>query len=849
MEKPTPMMRQYHQIKLRHPDTLVFFRLGDFYEMFFDDAVVGSRELEITLTSRNNDRQGNAIPMCGIPHHALQNYVPRLIRKGYRVAICEQVEDPRQAKGVVRREVTRILTPGTATGDGLVEARENNFLAGLCEAEGILGASFLDVSTGEFWVTEHSGEGAPERLRQDLLHFQPREVVVPQSLAESLQAKVGSALLAHAVQTPQPDWVYNLDYARRTLREHFRVSSLEGLGINGSIQAMAAAGSLLYYVRETQKSTLGHITGLRLLGDTGFLKMDDSTVKNLELVEGLDGNRRWTLLSTLDLTRTGMGGRLLRRWMLRPSLDLAEIEARLDAVEELSAEVVGLGRLTKSLSGIHDLERLLARVTMETANPRDLLALCQSLRALPEIERLLGDYHASLLRPEIDSLEDVVALIDGALNEEAPAAVGEGRTIRSGFNAELDELREIATSGKDTIARMEAEERKRTGIPSLKVRYNRVFGYFIEVTKTHLPSVPADYVRKQTLAGAERYVTPELKEYEDKVLSAEERIVELERTLFLEIRSRVAREAERIQRAARIIARLDVVAAFAEAARKHRYVRPRLDDSLRLKITAGRHPVLELRGDEPFVPNDLACDADGDQMLILTGPNMGGKSTYLRQNALLVIMAQMGSFVPADSAEIGLVDCVFTRVGASDNLARGRSTFMVEMIETARILNTATRRSLILLDEVGRGTATFDGLSIAWSVAEYLMREESKRARTLFATHYQELTRLEELYGGARNYCVTVSEGGTGIIFYHKVLPGTANKSYGIEVARLAGVPGPVLERAREILGRLERKQLNLTGRPRSSTIGADAFADLQKGLFEVEGLKVEGRPEGKDGV
>jgi DNA mismatch repair protein MutS len=833
MEQSTPMMRQYHRIKLRHPDTLVFFRLGDFYEMFFDDAVVGSRELEITLTSRNNDRDGIPIPMCGIPHHALQNYLPRLIRKGYKVAICEQVEDPRRAKGVVRREVTRVVTPGTVTGDGLLDPRENNYLAGLSEDEDVLGASFLDVSTGEFWVTQHSGEHAPERLRQELLHFQPREIVIPQSRAASLAAKVGSVLPVQVVRTPQPDWIYHPDYARRTLREHFGVASLEGLGINGSVQAAAAAGSLLYYVRETQKSALGHITGLRLLEETGFLKMDDSTVRNLELVEGLDGNRRWTLLSALDLTRTGMGGRLLRRWMLRPSLDVGEIEARLDAVEELAAGIVGLGRLTGVLSGIQDMERLVARVTLETANPRDLISLGRSLRALPEIDRILRDYHASLLSLEIDFLEDVADLIEKSLNEEAPASVGEGRIIRTGFNAELDELRDIASSGKTTIARMEAEERERTGIPSLKVRYNRVFGYFIEITKTHLDSVPADYIRKQTLAGAERYITPQLKEYEDKVLSAEERIVELEKALFLEIRSRVAGEAERIQRAARIVAQLDVLAAFAEASRRNRYVRPRLDNSLRLKIVAGRHPVLELRGDEPFVPNDLDCAADGDQMLILTGPNMGGKSTYLRQNALIAIMAQMGSFVPADSAQIGLVDRVFTRVGASDNLARGRSTFMVEMIETARILNTATRRSLILLDEVGRGTATFDGLSIAWSVAEYLMREESRRARTLFATHYQELTRLEELYEGARNYCVTVSEGGTSIIFYHKVLPGTANKSYGIEVARLAGVPAPVLDRAREILARLERKQLNLAGKPRGSTVGTDAFAELQKGLFE----------------
>jgi DNA mismatch repair protein MutS len=833
MDNLTPMMRQYHRIKLEHPDMLLFFRLGDFYEMFYEDAVTGSRELEITLTSRNSDRDGNPIPMCGIPHHAVVNYVSRLLRRGFKVAICDQVEDPRQAKGIVRREVTRILTPGTAIDESILDARENNFIASLYETDDRIGVSFLDVSTGEFWAGEHSGEGAQEQLAQELFQFQPREIVLPESGADDYRNRFGDAFPSAAVHTPQSDWVFNLDYARRQLLQQFQVHSLEGLGLNGHLGALSAAGSLLYYVKETQKCPLRHITGLKLLDAAPFLRMDDATVRNLELVQGVDGNRRWTLLATLDLTRTGMGARLLRRWILRPSLEVDEIEARLDAVEELSADVMGLSRLGKVLTRIHDIERLLGRITLETANPRDLLALRDSLEQLPEVSRLAGQYSSRMLRMEIDPLTDIRELLGASISDDAPAAQSDGRIIRSGYNAELDELREIASSGKSTIARIEAEERKKTGIPSLKVKFNKVFGYFIEVTKTHLKSVPEHYVRRQTLAGSERYITPELKEYEEKVLGAEEKILGLDRQLFIEVRSRVGLEADRIQRVARTIALLDVLNAFAEGARKYRYVRPRLNESRALKIIGGRHPVLEFQGGEPFVPNDLKCDVDGDQLLVLTGPNMGGKSTYLRQNALIVLMAQMGSFVPADEAEIGLVDRIFTRVGASDNLARGQSTFMVEMIETAKILNTATPRSFILLDEVGRGTATFDGLSIAWSVAEYLLTEPERRARTLFATHYQELTRLEGQYEGARNYCVTVSEGGKAIIFFHKVLPGTANKSYGIEVARLAGVPGAVLERARQILGRLERKQLNLTGRSRSSTVPEASLDDLQKGLFQ----------------
>ncbi|HLV00138.1 MAG TPA: DNA mismatch repair protein MutS [Acidobacteriota bacterium] len=833
MEKSTPMMRQYHRIKRAHPDALLFFRLGDFYEMFYEDAVIGSRELEITLTSRNKDRDGGPIPMCGIPYHAASNYLSKLLKRGYKVAICDQVEDPRQAKGIVRREVTRILTPGTTIEEGVLDSKQNNFVAALYSSDAALAASFLDVSTGEFWTSEFRATERWEALQETLAHFQPAEIVVSEHQAKEWKAKFrNQGVCKEAVQTPADEWTFHFDFAERLLLDQFNVSSLEGFGLGDGREAISAAGALLHYVRQTQKCELNHITTLSLLQPSDYLKMDDSTVQNLELVRGMDGNRRWTLFSTLDHTRTGMGARLLRAWILRPSFSLEEIDQRLDAVEELSNSLIGMKRLGQRLDQVHDLERLLSRVTLKTANARDLLALRDSIAALPGIQEELQGYTANRLSPDFDRLADVGEDLFRSIRDDPPATLSEGGLIRPGYHKELDELREIAQSGKSFIAALEAKERERTGINSLKVKFNRVFGYFIEVTRAHLDSVPSDYIRKQTLAGSERYVTPELKEYEEKVLGAEERIVELERELFLQVRERVASQAPRIRKVASILARLDVLLSFAEVSAKNRYIRPQLEESAELVIRNGRHPVLELERDEPFVPNDLVCNTSSDQMLILTGPNMGGKSTFLRQNALIVIMAQMGCFVPADEAKIGLVDRIFTRVGASDNLARGQSTFMVEMIETARILNTATPRSFILLDEVGRGTATFDGLSIAWAVAEYLIEQSHRKARTLFATHYQELTRLEEHHPGVRNYCVTVKESAGRIIFFHRVQAGVASKSYGIEVARLAGIPAPVVERARQIVNRLERKQLNLTGQPRSSTINGSDFAELQQALF-----------------
>ncbi len=828
MEKLTPMMRQYHEIKREHPEMLLFFRLGDFYEMFYEDAVVASRELEITLTSRNKDSSGSPIPMCGVPHHAVDNYLARLIKKGFKVAMCEQAEDPSQARGIVRREVTRIVTPGTVIEAGVLDSRENNFMAGLFETQHEVGASFLDLSTGEFILTEFSGSQRWAQFEQELAHFHPKELVVSEAHGELLKSRIEGG--QQAVHTPQSDWTFNLDYCRRILLEHFKVSTLEGFGINGQSAALSAAGALLHYARHTQKSGLGHITELRVFEPLRYLKLDEATVENLELVRGLDGSRQGTLLSTLDLTSTAMGARLLRKWLLRPSLELEEINERLDAVEELGNSALEMGRLRKVLQSIQDVERILSRVTLDKANGRDLLAFRDSIRQLPELSRRLESYRSPLLCREMDHLEDLEQLLARSIAADPPVALTEGGLIRTGFDSTVDELREITRSGKSFIAGLETEEREKTGISSLKVKYNKVFGYFIEITRAHQDAVPDHYIRKQTLVGSERFITPELKEYEEKVLTAQEKICELEKSLFCQIREQVGDQARRIQQVAHVVATIDVLAAFAEAARKYRYTRPQLDETHELKIRAGRHPVVEVNSSEPFVPNDLACGVEGDQLLILTGPNMGGKSTYLRQNALIVILAQMGSFVPAEEATIGLVDRVFTRVGASDNLAKGQSTFMVEMIETANILNVATPRSLVLLDEVGRGTATFDGLSIAWSVAEYLVTQESHKARTLFATHYQELTRLDTLYEGVKNYCVTVQKSQQKMVFFHRVQPGVASKSYGIEVARLAGLPAPVIQRAQEILSRLERQDLKLLG---SSRAAADQMIqELQKNLF-----------------
>ena len=798
------MMAQYHQVKKEFPHALVFFRLGDFYEMFFDDAVLASRELEITLTARNKEK-GQSVPMCGVPYHAADGYIARLIRKGYKVAVCDQVERPRPSQKLVRREVTRVVTPGTASGN-LLEPHDNNFLTSVwIEAAGA-GLASLDVSTGDFRITEFAGTLANALLQTELERLQPKEVIYPASW-DSKNLPIG---LVNASKTPTDDWVFGFDYAQRLLTEHFGVMSLDGFGCQGHQLAVAAAGAVLHYLKDTQKSSLSHIDRLQFYEISESMALDAITVRNLELVQSLfDGSRQATLIACLDRTSTGMGARLLKSWLLRPEIDLPEINARLDAVAELKLRLIEREEIKAPLQRVYDIERLLSKVSLATANARDLVSLKSSLEQVPAIKNRLQSFQASRLREldeQADPLTDVAASIGKVLRDNPPILLTDGGLIRDGYHAELDELRNVSATGKQFIAALETRERTRTGIQNLKVKFNNVFGYYIEVSKSNLGSVPADYERKQTLVGAERFTMPELKEYERKVLGAEERVVEIEYELFCELRARVGLEAKRIRRTASVLSQLDCLLSLAEVAHTWGYERPELVNEGECIVRQGRHAVIEQLADQlptgKFIPNDLYLNDSSDQILIITGPNMGGKSTYLRQTALFSILAQMGSFVPASAAKLPIVDRIFTRIGASDNLARGRSTFMVEMTETAVILNTATSKSLVILDEIGRGTATFDGLSIAWSVVEYL--HQHTKAKTLFATHYHELTELAELLPGVKNCHVAVKESGQDIVFLRRVEPGSADKSYGIEVAKLAGLPTVVLERAREILKKHE---------------------------------------------
>jgi DNA mismatch repair protein MutS len=832
MEDLTPMMKQYHDVKRRFPGKLVFFRLGDFYEMFYDDAVVAARDLEITLTARNKDKSGAPIPMCGVPHHSVSSYVARLLRKGHKIVVCEQTEAPAPGKQLFRREVTRVLTPGTVVEDVLLDPKEHNYLASFTAGAETAGLAVVDLSTGDFLATELSGPESWSRAVDQLVRFRPREILLPDDAAEELRSRLARDWPGDWVASPVEAWAFNRDYAERLLLEQFKTATLAGFGSEGRPLAVGAAGALLHYLRETQLRQVNHISGMRFFEAADSLVLDAATLQNLEVVQTLGGSRKGSLLDLLDRTRTGMGGRMLKSWLLAPLRDTEALERRLDAVADVGGELVGRDRVARSLERVHDLERLTSRITLGTATPRELVAMAVSLEALPQLRSELGVFASERLRGiacELEELPDVRDRIRAAISDDPPASPADPGIIRSGYSKELDELRTVRHSGKEFIARLEAEERRRTGIASLKVKYNGVFGYFIEVTRPNLPQVPPDYRRRQTLANCERFSTSELQAYEEKVLGAEERIAELERELFVAVRKSVADEAARILRAARLVAEIDVYVSLAEVAVFNDYTRPALVSGDDLYIRQGRHPLVE-RTSRPFIPNDIYINASTDQLLILTGPNMGGKSTYLRQTALIVILAQVGSFVPAREARVGLVDRIYTRVGASDDLARGRSTFMVEMIETANILNTATPLSLILLDEVGRGTATFDGLSIAWAVAEYLVRTP-RRAKTIFATHYHELTRMSEVEPGVKNYCMAIEEVGNEIVFLRKIEPGVADKSYGIEVARLAGLPREVLERASDILARLERKEIDLTAKPRTRT-GADSAPNLQKSLF-----------------
>ncbi len=854
MQPQTPMLRQYQEIKLQHPGTLLFFRLGDFYELFFDDAVIGSKELEITLTARHRER-GNPVPMCGVPYHAASGYIAKLVRKGYRVAICDQTEDARKTTKLVRREVVRVITPGTAIDSQLLDARENSYLASIFGTGSGMAAAFLDLSTGEFLATQFSGEDAWTRVLEQLECFGPREIIFPKSLeplfragrkpesesgTDTTEGDSGTGEMTFTGQQPAlnplDEWFFSIDRARELLLSHFGVSSLDGFGLGGRDLAASAAGGVLHYVRETQKDEAAHITGLSYFEPNDYLILDQPTVRNLELVDGLDGSKTRTLIAVIDEAITGMGSRLLKQWLLRPSMKLGELNARLDAVEEQKNALILRDRLRTQLKSIVDLERLMARISLGRANARDLVALKTSADSIPHIKEMLADANASLLEEladHLDELRDLRELIGNSIADDPPATLTDGGYIRNGYNPELDELRGLSASSKSFIAAIESRERSRTAISSLKVKFNNVFGYFIEVSKANMKSVPPDYERRQTLTNAERYTTPELKEYEAKVLGAEERISEIEQVLFTEIRQTVSMETRRVQSVARALALLDAILSLAEVAARRNYNRPTLTEDDEIYIRTGRHPVIEATG-ERFIPNDMYLNNSTDRLLIITGPNMGGKSVYLRQAALIAILAQIGSFVPADEARIAILDRVFTRVGASDSLARGRSTFMVEMTETANILNTATPRSLILLDEVGRGTSTFDGLSLAWAIAEYLHDSPQHAAKTLFATHYHEMTELAKLLPGVRNYQMAVKESGGTIVFLRRVVEGTASKSYGIEVARLAGLPRNVTERAREILSNLEANELDVTGKPKFARHLPSRRAAPQPTLFEA---------------
>ena len=834
-------MRQYSSAKAQHPDALLFFRMGDFYELFFDDAVVASRELQITLTSRDKSNSV-PIPMCGVPYHAAESYLTRLLRKGFRVAICEQMEDPKLTRKIVRREVTRVLSPGTAL-DPALGSEQNNFLCALhFPANDFAAVASLDLSTGDFRATEFNGANALQQALEEISRIKPSELLLPANFSVAAphtpstpvlgpasassppaQSDVLSAIASVRARTSIDEWVFTADYAVPLLNNHFHVLSLDGFGLGPHPNAAVAAGAVLHYIRSTQQGSLDHIDSIRYYERSSHLELDTVSARNLELVEPLffGESHSATLFHALDACHTPMGKRLLRNNLLRPLIDRAAIDARLDAVAELHASLRLREGLRRPLDGLLDLERLLGRIALDSAGPRDLLSLRSALGRLPDVLAALTPLAASRwlhLAASFDPLEDLCSRIAATIASDPPLHLADGNAIRIGVDPELDELRGLSHSGRQSIAAIEERERARTGISSLKVRFNTVFGYYIEITRSNLASVPADYERKQTLVNAERFTTPELKQHEIKILSAQERSLEIERRIFAELRASVLAAATRIRRTARTLAEVDMLACFAHLAALRNYARPQIENTSAdtgehdpvLEIIAGRHPVVEQSMEDAtgaparFVPNNLFLNAStGPSILLLTGPNMGGKSTYLRQAALLVIMAQIGSFVPADRMRLGLVDRIYTRIGASDNVARGRSTFMVEMTETATILNTATPRSLVLLDEMGRGTATYDGLSLAWATVEHLHNVIG--ARTLFATHYHELTLLADQLPKLRNLRVAVRESPSGIVFLHSVELGAANKSYGIEVARLAGLPQQVIARARRVLRQHER--------------------------------------------
>ena len=804
MAELTPMMQQYLETKKEYKDCILFYRLGDFYEMFFDDALTASKELEITLTGKSCG-QAERAPMCGVPYHAVDSYLNKLVSKGYKVAICEQVEDPKSARGIIKREVIRIATPGTNINMQALEDTKNNYLLCVTYFPGKIGLSVADVTTGDYYLTEVEDI---RRLQDEINKYAPSEVICNEQFfvsgydIEDMKNRLNLSVYSLASH------YFDEDGCKKILMKHFRVNTLQGLGIEDFPVGMIAAGALLAYLYETQKTSLSHFTHIYPYLTSKYMLLDSATRRNLELTETLrEKQKKGSLLGVLDRTKTAMGGRMLRKYIEQPLIDREGIEKRLDAVEALCKKSVDREELREYLHTIYDLERLLGKVSYKTANPRDLIALRNSLAVLPSIRTVLSDIDSPLLKElcdDLDPLQDIHRLIDDAITEEPPIAVKEGGIIKEGFHKTIDSLKKAKTDGKSWLAALEEEDRERTGIKNLRIKYNKVFGYYIEVTTSYKDQVPEDYVRKQTLANAERYTTPRLKELEDSILNAEDKLFTLEYDLFCEIRETIAGEVERIQKTARAVANLDVFASLAYAAEQNQYVRPSLNEKGLIDIKEGRHPVVEqMIQNDMFIANDTHLDDKKQCIAVITGPNMAGKSTYMRQVALIVLMTQIGSFVPAKKADIGIVDRIFTRVGASDDLASGQSTFMVEMNEVANILRNATSKSLLVLDEIGRGTSTFDGLSIAWAVIEHISNRKILGAKTLFATHYHELTELEGKMDNVNNYCIAVKEKGDDIVFLRKIVKGGADKSYGIQVAKLAGVPDMVIDRAKEIVEQL----------------------------------------------
>ena len=831
----TPMMKQYMQTKEEYKDCILFYRLGDFYEMFFDDALTASKELEITLTGKNCGLEERA-PMCGIPYHAVDSYLNRLVSKGYKVAICEQVEDPKTAKGIVKREVIRVVTPGTNLDTQGLDETKNNYIMCIVYMADRYGLSVADVTTGEYLVTELDSQ---TKLMDELYKFMPSEIVCNEAFymsgldLDDLKNRLHMAI--YSLET----WYFDDALCRETLQEHFKVASLEGIGLSDYECGMIASGALLKYLEETQKNSLSHMSRLTRYATGNYMVLDSATRRNLELVETLrEKQKRGSLLWVLDKTKTAMGARTLRKYVEQPLIDKESIVKRLDAVAELKDNAICREEIREYLNPVYDLERLVGKITYQSANPRDLIAFQRSLSMLPSVKCILKDMESDLLKEiyeELDPLEELCDLVGRAIQEEPPLAMKEGGIIKDGYNEEVDRLRKAKSEGKNWLADLETKEREKTGIKNLRIRYNKVFGYYLEVTNSFKDLVPDYYTRKQTLANAERYIIPELKELEDTILGAEDKLCALEYELYCEVRNTIAAELTRIQRTAKAVAKLDVIASLALVAERNNYVRPKINEKGVIDIRDGRHPVVEkMIPNDMFIANDTYLDDKKQRISIITGPNMAGKSTYMRQAALIVLMAQLGSFVPASSANIGLVDRIFTRVGASDDLASGQSTFMVEMNEVANILRNATSKSLLILDEIGRGTSTFDGLSIAWAVVEYISNSKLLGAKTLFATHYHELTELEGKISNVNNYCIAVKEKGDDIVFLRKIVKGGADKSYGIQVAKLAGVPDPVINRAKEIVEELVTA--DITGKVKDIAVqGSETKKKTQKKLDEVD--------------